>query len=89
MTDKLENLILEHLRVLRSEIQTMRTEMHTEFKDVKLRMSSIENVMVSIKHDSVCHFPPLKHLASKNIRQHSGHDLPKDRHLVQVREDNP
>lgn len=52
MTDNVENLILEHLRVLRSEIQTMRTEMHTEFKDVKLRMSCIENAMVSIKHDS-------------------------------------
>ncbi len=49
MTDNVENLILEHLRVLRSEIQTMRTEMHTEFKDVKLRMSSIENAMVSIR----------------------------------------
>ena len=52
MSDNVENLILEHLRVLRSEIQTMRTEMHTEFKDVKLRMSSIENAMVSVKHDS-------------------------------------
>ena len=39
----MENLILEHLRVLRSEIQTMRTEMHTEFKDIKHRISSIEN----------------------------------------------
>ena len=56
MTDNVENLILEHLRVLRSEIQTMRTEMHTEFKDVKLRMSSIENAMVSIKHDTAEHF---------------------------------
>jgi hypothetical protein len=49
MTDNVEDLILEHLRVLRSEIQTMRTEMHSEFKDVKLRMSSIENAMVSIR----------------------------------------
>jgi len=52
MSDNVENMILEHLKVLRSEIQTMRTEMHTEFKDVKLRMSSIENAMVSVKHDS-------------------------------------
>ncbi len=43
MSDNVENLILEHLRVLRSEIQTMRTEMHTEFKDIKHRISSIEN----------------------------------------------
>ena len=49
MTDNVENLILEHKRVLRFEIQTMRTKMHTEFKDVKLRMSSIENAMVSIR----------------------------------------
>jgi len=47
-----KNLILKHLRILRSEIQTLRTEMHTEFKDVKLRMSGIENAMVSVKHDS-------------------------------------
>ena len=52
MSDNVENLIIEQLSVLRSEIQTMRTEMHTEFKDVKLRISSIENAMVSIKHDS-------------------------------------
>ena len=49
MTENVENLILEHLRVLRSEIKTMRTEMHSEFKDVKLCMSSIENAMVSIR----------------------------------------
>lgn len=48
----MKNLILKHLRILRSEIQTLRTEMHTEFKDVKLRMSGIENAMVSVKHDS-------------------------------------
>ena len=52
MGDNVKNLILEHLSVLRSEIQTMRTEMHTEFKDVKLRMSSIEAAMVSTKHES-------------------------------------
>ena len=52
MGDNVKNLILKHLRILRSEIQTLRTEMHTEFKDVKLRMSSIENAMVSVKHDS-------------------------------------
>ncbi len=52
MSDNVENLILEHLRILRLEIQTLRTEMHTEFKDVKLRMSSIEAAMVSIKRES-------------------------------------
>ena len=48
MSDNVENLILKHLRVLSSEIQSM----HTEFKDMKHRMSSIENAMVSVKHDS-------------------------------------
>lgn len=52
MSDNVENLILEHLRALRSEIQTLRTEMHTEFKDLKYCISSIEGAMVSMKHES-------------------------------------
>ena len=52
MSDNVDNLILEPLRALRSEIQTIRTEMHSEFKDMKHRMSSIENAMVSLKHES-------------------------------------
>ncbi len=41
MSDNVESLILEHLKGLRSEVQTVRTEMHTEFKDVKQRIASV------------------------------------------------
>lgn len=42
MTENVENLILEMLKSLRNEVQTVRSEMHTEFRDVKLRLVSLE-----------------------------------------------
>jgi len=51
MTENVDNLVLEHLRALRSEIQTLRTEMHTEFKDVKYRLSTLEVAMAAVKRD--------------------------------------
>lgn len=52
MSDNVESLILEHLKGLRPEVQTVRTEMHTEFKDVKQRIASVESVIVGMKHES-------------------------------------
>ncbi len=52
MADNVGNLIIEHLKGLRSEVQTVRTEMHTEFKDVKQRIASVEFVIVGMKHES-------------------------------------
>ncbi|WPL16090.1 hypothetical protein Thiowin_01029 [Thiorhodovibrio winogradskyi] len=51
MTENVDNLVLEHLRALRSEIQTLRIEMHTEFKDVKYRLSTLEVAMAAVKRD--------------------------------------
>jgi predicted nucleic acid-binding Zn-ribbon protein len=51
MADNVENIVIEHLRALRSEVQTLRTEMHAEFKDVKLRLSGVESAIVSMKHE--------------------------------------
>ena len=51
MAEHVDNIVIEHLKALRSELQTMRSEMHVEFKDVKLRLSSVESATVSIKHD--------------------------------------
>jgi hypothetical protein len=51
MTENVENLVLEHLRALRSEIQTLRSEMHSEFKDVKYRLSTLELAMSGVKRD--------------------------------------
>jgi hypothetical protein len=44
MSENVENLVLEHLRGLRSDIQALRAEMHSEFKDVKFRLSTLEYV---------------------------------------------
>jgi uncharacterized coiled-coil protein SlyX len=43
MTNEVENLMLEHLKALRSEIKDMRTAMQGEFKDVKERLSTLES----------------------------------------------
>ena len=37
---------------LRSEVQTLRAEMHSEFRDVKHRLVSVETTMVALKHES-------------------------------------
>lgn len=52
MPDNVENLITEHLKGLGSEVQTVRTEMHTELKDVKQRIASVESVIAGMKHES-------------------------------------
>lgn len=53
MSENIENLILlEHLRMLRNEVAGLRTEMHEEFRDVKLRLGSVESAVVSVRRDS-------------------------------------
>ena len=46
MDERVDNLIIEHLKGLRSEVQTLRAEMHSEFRDVKHRLVSVETTMV-------------------------------------------
>ena len=52
MSENIENLILEHLRMLRNDVAGMRTEMHEEFRDVKLRLGSVESAVVSVRRDA-------------------------------------
>ena len=52
MDANIDNLIIEHLKGLRSEVQTLRSEMHSEFKDVKQRLASVEGAMVGVKHET-------------------------------------
>ncbi|WP_297924968.1 hypothetical protein [Metallibacterium sp.] len=42
MTEQIENLILEMLKGLRNEVQTLRSEVRAEFQDVKQRLTSLE-----------------------------------------------
>lgn len=52
MSGEPENLVLELLRGLRSDVQSMRGEMHAEFSDVKQRMTTLERGMAGVKRDS-------------------------------------
>ena len=49
---EIDKLINEHLKGLRSDVQTTRTEMHLEFRDVKQRLASVESSIVAAKHES-------------------------------------
>ena len=42
MTDKVENLILEQLRLMREDMQTMRSEMTGGFSEVTSRIDDLE-----------------------------------------------
>ena len=52
MSENIENLVLEHLRALRTEVAGLRTEMHEEFREVKLRLGSVETAVVAVRRDS-------------------------------------
>ena len=47
--ENVDNLIVEHLKGLRSDIAGMRTEMQAEFKDVKARLNHLEGSMAGIR----------------------------------------
>lgn len=47
MTDNVENLVLEHLRHIRGKVD----QVSEDVIDLKLRMSSLESAMVSVKHE--------------------------------------
>ncbi len=51
MTENIENLILEHLRNLRNEVQTLRSELHTGFTDLKNRINSMEEHVAGLRRD--------------------------------------
>jgi len=53
MTDNIENLILEQLRGLRSQIEGMRTEMRSEFQDVKHRLGRLEIAITVSRRDNI------------------------------------
>jgi outer membrane murein-binding lipoprotein Lpp len=47
MAENTENLVLEHLRHIRSKVDQIADDM----SDLKHRMSSLESAMVSVKHE--------------------------------------
>jgi len=53
MPDNIEHLILEQLRALRNEISEMRSEMRSEFGDVKHRINRLESGVAGMRRDEV------------------------------------
>lgn len=51
MDEGIDHLIIEPLKGLRSDVQSLRSEMHAEFRDVKLRLSSVETAIVGAKRE--------------------------------------
>ena len=49
--ENVENLIIEHLKGLRSEIAGMRANMQEEFKDLKHRVTQIEIQVIGSRRD--------------------------------------
>lgn len=53
MVDNVENLVLEQLRALRSEILTFRAENQSEFSEIKHRLSRVESGIAGIRGENV------------------------------------
>lgn len=53
MTDEIDNIIIEHLKALRSEMRDIRSDLRTDMDDLKARMSSLETAMLSVKREIV------------------------------------
>jgi tetrahydromethanopterin S-methyltransferase subunit G len=50
--EPVDNLIIEHLKSMRSELASLRTIMQEEFKDVKHRLSQLEIQVVGQRRDA-------------------------------------
>lgn len=46
-----DNIVIEHLKGLRSDVAGMRSEMQNEFKDVKARLSHLESSLAGTRRD--------------------------------------
>ena len=55
MTDEIENLVLEQLRLLRNEIQSLRREVRDDIADLKFRFGNVERLMLSQQSELVRH----------------------------------
>ena len=49
--DNVDHIIIEHLKSLRSEVASMRSDMQAEFKDVKARLSHLDASMAGVRRD--------------------------------------
>ena len=49
--ENVDNIIIEHLKGLRSDVAAMRSDMQAEFKDVKARLSHLDASMAGVRRD--------------------------------------
>lgn len=53
MSDDTENLVLEPLRGLRNQIETLQTETRADLREIKQRLNSVESGIAGLRGDSV------------------------------------
>lgn len=53
MTDTTENLVLEHLRGLRNQIESFQTETRADLREIKHRLNSVETGILGLRRDGV------------------------------------
>ena len=49
--ENIDNLIIEHLKALRSDVASLRSEMQSEFQDVKARLNHLESSNAGVRRD--------------------------------------
>ena len=49
--ENLQNIIIEHLNALRSDVLAMRSDMQAESKDVKARLIHLEVTLAGVRRD--------------------------------------
>ncbi|CAH1207972.1 hypothetical protein NTGBS_720021 [Candidatus Nitrotoga sp. BS] len=52
MSENIENLVLEQLRALRSEIIAFRAENQSEFSEIKHRLSRVESGIANMRGEN-------------------------------------
>jgi predicted nucleic acid-binding Zn-ribbon protein len=53
MSDNIENLVLEHLRGLRNQIEALQAETRADFQEVKHRLTGVESGVAGLRRDSL------------------------------------
>lgn len=53
MSDNIDNLVLEQLRILRNEILAFRSENQSEFSEIKHRLTRVESSIASMRGENV------------------------------------
>jgi hypothetical protein len=78
MSDQPADLVLEQLRLLPGELAAMKTEMRSDFSDVKTRFGVIESALARIRRDDAtdAEFLTLQMRSHERLEQivREGHD---------------